>query len=72
VIAASVLYVALVSRAWAGNLMWWIVSQSLCRSGLVAVTLLSVFAQSLAMTGRFEMLGASARRRSCSSRPGAM
>jgi len=58
VIAASVLYVALVSRAWAGNPMWWIVPKAYVVPGLVAVMLLSVFAQSLAMTGRFEMLGA--------------
>jgi O-antigen/teichoic acid export membrane protein len=56
--AASILYVAVVSTAWAGNPMSWIVPKAYVVPGLVAVMLLSVFAQSLAMTGRFEMMGA--------------
>jgi O-antigen/teichoic acid export membrane protein len=58
VIGTFILYAALVSFRWAGNPMLWIVPSAYVVPGLAAIMLLSVFAQSLALPGRFEMLGA--------------
>ena len=62
VIPASILYIALASNDWTINPMRWIVPKAYVIPGLASVMLLSVFAQSLALPGRFEMLGARCER----------
>jgi O-antigen/teichoic acid export membrane protein len=62
VIGAAIAYAALASYSWTGNPMSWLVPKAYVIKGLVAVTMLSVLAQSLALPGRFEMLGAGRER----------